>query len=188
MTRVWEKRSVVHLGRAAGMAVLWGVAACSPTFNWRTVRHEAVPLSVVLPCKPDQGQREMPLWGPGSDPVPLYMLSCDTGGATFVWAAFPLTDVAQAEPAMSLWMRATAVSMGHSGASLPSEWVREAPVSTQSRRLWRWMGQGKTPDGAAVSVRGSFQVDFPWLIQRAVYAQRMPASAVETFLDPAAVP
>ena len=44
-------------------AALLGLAACSPTFNWREVRVESAPLKAMLPCKPDRGSRAVPMAG-----------------------------------------------------------------------------------------------------------------------------
>lgn len=75
--------------RLALAATLFTLAACSPTFNWREVRAESMPLKAMLPCKPDKGARTVPMAG---RQVELQVLGCEAGGATFALLSGDVVD------------------------------------------------------------------------------------------------
>ena len=58
--------------------VLAGLAACSPSQDWRDVALEVPGLKAQLPCKPDRTTREVPL---GQRMVPLQVAGCESGSA-----------------------------------------------------------------------------------------------------------
>ena len=77
-----SRRSPFVLVVPAVLALSLGMGACSPTYNWREVRFDdAAPLVALLPCKPDHAQRPVSL--DGKSELPLSMMGCETGGATF---------------------------------------------------------------------------------------------------------
>jgi hypothetical protein len=55
------------------------VAGCTPAFNWRDVAFDGLPVSALLPCKPDRATRAVPLAGA---PRQMVMAGCEAGGAT----------------------------------------------------------------------------------------------------------
>lgn len=68
------------VGRVLGFLVSVSLAACSPALNWREARFgPSVPLRMLMPCKPDRAQRQLPM---GERVVDLQMLGCDADGAT----------------------------------------------------------------------------------------------------------
>ncbi len=80
------------------------LAACSPALNWRTVRSDAHPLQMLLPCKPDSASREVPMVG---QTVLLDMQGCEAAGATFAVSHVRLVDPTQAAAALAGWQTAT---------------------------------------------------------------------------------
>ncbi|MEG0923162.1 MAG: hypothetical protein RSD57_16330 [Comamonas sp.] len=79
------------------------LSACSPTLNWRSVAVAGTPLTVLLPCKPDQAVREVD-WGAGQ--VPLTMLGCEAGGATYAVSHLLLASPADAPVVLERWQQA----------------------------------------------------------------------------------
>jgi hypothetical protein len=75
---------------ALGLACV--AAACTPAFNWRDVGFEGTPVAALLPCKPDRGERTVPLAGA---PRQMVMAGCEAGGATFTVAVVTVQDAAQ---------------------------------------------------------------------------------------------
>lgn len=65
---------------------------CTPAFNWRDVTFDDLPVTALLPCKPDRGVRSVPLAGA---PRQMVMAGCEAGGATFTVAVIRLDDSAQ---------------------------------------------------------------------------------------------
>jgi hypothetical protein len=68
------------------------VAGCTPAFNWRDVAFDGLPVSALLPCKPDRATRAVPLAGA---PRQMVMAGCDAGGATFTVAVVTVQDASQ---------------------------------------------------------------------------------------------
>lgn len=68
------------------------LAACTPAFNWRDVGFEGTPVAALLPCKPDRGERTVPLAGA---PRQMVMAGCEAGDATFTVAVVNAQDLAQ---------------------------------------------------------------------------------------------
>ncbi len=86
----------VFTAQAATLLVAIGlfgmVAACTPAFNWRDVGFDGAPVTALLPCKPDRGERTVALAGA---PRQMVMVGCETGGATFTVALVNTQDLAQ---------------------------------------------------------------------------------------------
>jgi hypothetical protein len=79
------------------------LSACTPTFNWREVTVSDTRLQALLPCKPDSVTREVDM-GPPERPLrlPLTMLGCTTGDATFAIATVSLPSSASESPQVLL--------------------------------------------------------------------------------------
>jgi hypothetical protein len=69
---------------------------CTPALNWRDVAFDDLPVTALLPCKPDRGERSVPLAGANRQMV---MAGCEAGGATFTVAVIRLDDSVQLEQA-----------------------------------------------------------------------------------------
>lgn len=74
------------------IGLLWVLTACTPAFNWRDVAFDGAPVAALLPCKPDRGERVVPLAGA---PRQMVMAGCEAGGATFTVAVVNVQDIAQ---------------------------------------------------------------------------------------------
>ncbi len=70
------------------------LAGCTPAFNWRDVAFDGLPVSALLPCKPDRATRTVPLAGA---PRQMVMAGCEAGGATFTVAVVAVQDASQLE-------------------------------------------------------------------------------------------
>ena len=143
MTSAFPRALAVLL---AGAVLLLG--ACSPTFNWREVPIGGEgELVALLPCKPDRARRDLPL---ADRSVPVTMIGCEAGGATFAVALASAEDAAQADGWLAAWMRQAhaqwagarieehAASVNHAAAA-PAPWRLEAagaPPQQQVRQLW----------------------------------------------------
>lgn len=67
-------------------------SACTPTFNWRDVSFDDLPVAALLPCKPDRATRMAPVAGAMRDMV---MAGCAAGGATFTVAVVTVDNASQ---------------------------------------------------------------------------------------------
>lgn len=75
------------------LGLLGMMLGCTPAFNWREVSFDGLPVSALLPCKPDRGTRSIPLAGVPRD---MAMAGCQAGGATFTVAVVNAGDAATA--------------------------------------------------------------------------------------------
>lgn len=74
------------------------LAACSPKFDWRMVRGDAVPFEVLLPAKPASMSRPVDL---GAARVEMTMTAAEVDGVTFAVGAATLPDAAGAPAALA---------------------------------------------------------------------------------------
>lgn len=137
-------------GRAAALLLGAVLVGCSPALNWRTVPLPEAALTVTLPCKPDQANRQVELAG---TPVDLSMTGCDADGATFAVSHVVLPDPAQAGPALTHWHKAVLANLGPDAAGSASD-APYAPVGVLPLpQSVRTVAQGRRPDGSAVSAQ-----------------------------------
>jgi len=167
-----------HSSRAAGLAALLAVSACSPTFNWRELRLDGTPLQALLPCKPESATRAVPLDG---TPTELHMHSCEAGGLRFAVAWADVGDVAQVPVALAAWR----------SASLQAIRVVPPPVDDSSTQwgvtvagapaVQGVSAQGQDPQGQPVQTRAAYFAQGTQVYQAAVYGAKLSDEAVDGF-------
>lgn len=123
---------------------LAGLAACSPALNWRTVRSDAHPLQMLLPCKPDKATRDVPMAGAT---VALDMQGCDAAGATFAVSHVRLADATQAGAALAGWQAATLANLRAANPATQAFGIPDGQLGV------RWAVQGQRADGRPVSAQ-----------------------------------
>lgn len=162
--------------------LLLGLAACSPTLNWREVRADTSTLRFLLPCKPDKAQKQVPL---GPSEVQLNMLGCEAGGATFAVAWAELAPGADTAAVLSQWERLTLQNMR---ASSPSE----SPVESQPLKVIGagnapaprlLLATGQTADGKPVQGRAAYFSSGSQIFQAVMYAPKIAPEAADTFFS-----
>ena len=112
----------------AGGALLAALVACSPALDWRLARLEAPAAELLLPCKPDQVERSVPL---GGEPTELTVAGCETGGATFAVMVAKLPPGRLPDPLLAGWQQATLANMR------AGEPVARQPFHPSSQRVVR---------------------------------------------------
>ena len=96
-------------------ALLLGLAACSPSLNWRTVPVEQ--LATLLPCKPDHAVRTVDLGGAQQT---LSMWGCEAGGALFAISHLRVGSAASSQPLIAAWQQAALRNIsGSTAQTLP---------------------------------------------------------------------
>ena len=81
------------------------LSGCTPTYDWRDVRGEKVPFTVLLPAKPSVLSRQVNLGGIQAN---MTMTAAEIADVTFAVGTAELPDAAQAQAAL-LVMKATLV-------------------------------------------------------------------------------
>jgi hypothetical protein len=167
-------RSVaVNWGRHALVGLACGaLLACSPSHNWRQVRHDTAPGQLLLPCKPDRAERQVPLMGPEAPPLVLSMLSCEVGSHTFAWGVVRLPEGTPAATVLEAWQQAGWVSLRQpvpAGQAWPAGWQRLAVAVPGAQQAERWQGPGLNHRGHPLSAHIQWAWGDGWLHQVALY-------------------
>ena len=163
--------------RTALAAATLALAACSPTFNWREVRAEAVPLKAMLPCKPDKAARTVPMAG---RQVELKVLGCEAGGATFAVLAGDIGDPLRAGEVLAQWRAATLANLHSAPASAQDTPFLPTGAMALPQSL-RVTAAGQRADGSKVESQAAYFARGSQVVQAVIYADKLPAEAAETF-------
>ena len=161
---------------AALIGVL-ALAACSPTFNWREVRVEPTALQAMLPCKPEKGERVVPMAG---RQVTLQVLGCDTGGATFALLQADIQEAGRAGEVLALWKTATLLNM-KSSAAKDGKFV--PPGATALPQSLHVVASGQRADGSKVESHAAYFAQGSLVFQAVIYADRLKAETAEPFFS-----
>ncbi len=164
-------------GLLCAATALLVLVACSPSFNWREVRPENTRLSLLLPCKPDQAQKVVPL---GGQPTLLSMLGCDAGGVTFAVAVADLGDGAKAAPVLAQWQILTLANM-KADPGKSQVLALKLPGAASGPPPLRVLAQGRRADGVAVSGQAGYFAQGSQVFQVVIYAEKIPPEVAETF-------
>lgn len=92
---------------ATGLALGLSLAACSPQFDWRTVRPANAGIKALFPCKPVVNSRP----ATAADPVAMGLAECKAGDWTFSLAWADLADPALVGPALGQMQRSLALKL-----------------------------------------------------------------------------
>ncbi len=151
------------------------LSACSPTFNWREVRPDETRLALLLPCKPDKAEKNVPL---GGRPTTLRLLGCDAGGSTFALAVADLGDAARVADVLAQWQSATLANM-KAGAPQFTPLMLKGVAMSPAPLLVK--AQGRRADGQAVSGQAAYFAQGTQVFQAVVYAEKLSPEVAETF-------
>jgi len=164
------------------LALVAGLAACSPDQNWRQITFDGTALKAQLPCKPDRTTREVPL---GGALVQLSVAGCESGGAMLAIMTAPLAAGADAQAVLAGWQQATLANLQVQSADHSEAWQRPGllPLGTAQRIR----AQGRRADGQAVvaqAVWGAFaEGDHVRVVHAVVYAGKIAPELAQTFFE-----
>ena len=163
------------------LGVVWG---CSPAYNWREVRAPAAPVVALMPCKPETAERVLPMLGPDSPPVAVTLWSCETQGVRFALALAPLPQAAAPEGVLRVWQRAAWAAVGRPASDAlapPAGWREVQAPFAGVVHASRASGPGVDHRGAVLQAHLAWAVQPGWVVQAAVYADRVADDVVDTF-------
>lgn len=161
------------------------VTACSPAFDWRTVRADAPGLELLLPCKPDKGSRSVPFAG---QMVEMSMVGCDAGGATFAVSWAPLPPGVEVGDALSHWRSATLANIHAVPSPAAVSHAAFIPAGAlPAPQALRMATVGKRANGDAVVLDAAWfarQVGATTYVLNAVlYTAKPDATVASTFFE-----
>jgi hypothetical protein len=170
-------KSVVRPAASASAALvaLLGLAACSPSLDWREVRPEGSGLVGLLPCRPSVYERKVRLAGP---PVPLSLHACSADGLTFALAFADVGDPARVAAALA---ELQAAALANVGAGKPQPLALTVPGATPNPASARLRLAGQLPDGKAVEEQVAVFSLGTRVFQATVVGPQLPAEVVDTF-------
>ncbi|KAF1044854.1 hypothetical protein [Xylophilus sp.] len=152
------------------LLLLAGVlAACSPVLDWREVALDEAGLKVLLPCKPDHGERDLPI---GPAVLHLRMVGCEAGGSLFAVAHAAVPEGLASAEVVAAWRSAALAAM------------RAAPDAQEDDG--RLTARGRRPDGRPVYAQAAWRVLADrapaQVVQAVVYsAEPLAGDAADTF-------
>jgi hypothetical protein len=160
-------------------ALVIGLTACNPVYNWREVRLEEARVKLMLPCKPDSGSRNLTLAGQN---VPIQMTGCETDGALFALAHVEMPDADKASAGLTEWksimlsnMQAQADTVITSSRVIKSQGAQIAGIGLNAH--------GKKEDGQGLQAQAVWFARDVHLYHAVVYADKLNQEAVENFLS-----
>lgn len=163
---------------AYGVFVALGIAACSPTLDWRdTAFPDAAGLAAQFPCKPDRFTRQLPLAG---RPVNLSLSSCKAGDATFALAHADVADPTLVAPALTELRAALARNLGGEVRVIGDVRVPGATPNPQSQRV---AVSGRGADAAVMHGQALFFVHGTRVHQATVLSGAAESSGADLFFD-----
>lgn len=169
-----DNRRMVRFTFIAGVSL--GLAACSPSLDWREFVPEGSGISVTFPCRPDRQARAVMLAG---DRVSMEMLSCSADGATFALAFADVADPAKVGGALDSLEHAAVANVEGTAPRAVTFALRGMTPNDHTIRL---DVDGHFPDGTVVHEHAAFFSHGLRLYQASVIGAKPAPEAVETFL------
>ena len=170
----WTVRTVWCL---LALMLLLVASGCSPQLNWRDVQPGNGGLALLLPCKPDQGDKIVPL---GGRPTKMTMMGCDAGGATFAVALADVGDASNVPEVLTQWQALTLTNMKATPATTQSRPLR-VPGASQEPAPVLVVAQGQRPDGTAVNGWAAYFSKGSQVVQVVMYASAIEPVAAEIY-------
>lgn len=159
------------------LILILALIACSPTLNWREVRPEGTALSLLLPCKPDKAEKQVPL---GGKPTALRMLGCDAGGLTFAISAADVGDAAQVPVILLAWQQLTLANMN--AAKADSTQALKLAGAPSAPAVWV-KANGQRADGAPVVGHAAYFAQGATVFQAVIYGADVKPDVAETYFS-----
>jgi hypothetical protein len=161
----------------SGLAAMGWLAACTPTWDWRSVPLPGTQLVTELPCRPSRFQRDVTVAGV---PLKLFMLSCETGGVTYGVATADVADPARVD-AVLVALRdgaAAAIRSSGSGAGALNPGGATPFSGNSSAHL-----HGQRPDGATIDESIRIFARGTRVFQASAVGAVLPDAALRPFED-----
>ena len=153
------------------------LAACSPGLDWRELRPEGAGWMGLMPCRPAQRTRQMPL---GDAAVDWRLNACQAGEVTFAIGDADVADPARVTPVLRA-LQAAARARLRSVTVEPV--VFQMPGMTPQPDAGRWHFQGQGPDGAAIQIELGLFSRGTRVVQAMLIGPVLAPAAVQPFFE-----
>lgn len=155
------------------LLTLW---ACSPHWNWREVRSDDAPVSVLLPAKPTSHAGEIDLNG---NKVTMYMTATEVNGINFAVGSISIEDPAKRADALQTMQ--TAMVRNINGKIRTQKQVKlEGGLAANEILVAGHIGNANMP----VLMAARFASKGTWVVQAVAVGpeKNLPQEAIDTFL------
>ena len=159
------------------LGVLLGLAACTPTWDWRSVPLPGSQLVTELPCRPSRFQRHVKVAGVALE---LFMLSCEAGGVTYGVATADVVDPARVD-AVLIGLRDSAAAAIRSSGS-PAGALNLHGVTPFNGNYSAHL-HGQRPDGETVDEAIRVFARGTRVFQASAIGSTLPEAALKPFED-----
>jgi hypothetical protein len=161
----------------AGLAMLAGLQACTPVFDWRSVALPDTQLVTELPCRPSRFQRDVAVAGV---PLKLFMLSCEAGGVTYGVATADVVDPARVDAVLHALRDSAGAAIR--SADPPGGALNMSGVTPFSGNTSAHL-HGQRPDGAAIDESVRVFARGTRVFQASAIGATLPEAALKPFED-----
>ena len=161
----------------ACLGVLQGLAACTPTWDWRSVPLPGTQLVTELPCRPSRFQRDVKVAGVA---LKLFMLSCETGGVTYGVATADVVDPARVDDVLFGLRDSAAAAIRSSGS--PAGALNLRGVTPFNGNYSAHL-HGQRPDGETVDEAIRVFARGTRVFQASAVGATLPEAALKPFED-----
>jgi hypothetical protein len=158
-------------------AVALGLAACSPTLDWREVRAVEDAAVALFPCKPDRLSRDVALAGAK---VQMHLASCTVQGVTYALGHAAVAEPAQIGPALAAMRYAAGANIGGQPTVLGAFAV---PGMTPHPLAEKLEISGRGPDGDPVREQAAFFTKGMRVYQATIVGAAIDPDAADTFFS-----
>jgi hypothetical protein len=160
-----------------GAAALPGLAACTPTWDWRSVALPGTQLVTELPCRPSRFERDVTVAGV---PLKMFMLSCESGGVTYGVATADVVDPARVDSVLFGLRDSAATAIRSSGS--PAGALNLQGITPFSGNYGAHL-HGQRPDGATVDESIRVFARGTRVFQASAVGATLPEAALRPFED-----
>jgi hypothetical protein len=152
------------------------LAGCSPALDWREVRIPGSQALALMPCRPAEQQRQIPLAGA---PTTVTLQACSAGGLTWALVSADVADPARVGPALDELRTSSARNLR---AAAPAGAAFVPPGSTPNPGSRRSRLGGTLPDGSAAQMEAAVFSHGTWVFQATVLGEKAEVESADTFL------
>jgi hypothetical protein len=156
--------------------LLLGVSACSPHWNWREIRSDDAPVSILLPAKPTSHAGEIDLNG---NKVTMFMTATEVNGVSFAIGSIAIEDTTK--HADALMTMQTAMVRNINGEIRTQKPVKlEGGITAHEIVASGRIGNASMP----VIMAARFASKGKWVVQAVAVGpeKNLPQEVIETFL------
>lgn len=165
-------------GVAAMVALLvWVLAACTPTYDWRENRAPGTGLTTMFPCRPDRHARRVEVAG---RKVEMQMLVCVAGGSTFAVSFYDAQDAAQVNAGLAALRIALLTNVADTQPLLQAARVKGMSPNPQAVQIG---AKGRRPDGQPLMLRAAVFTRGLRVFQAAAVGTALTEDAAEPFFS-----